>query len=341
MTDALPDNQSNPPPDEPPRDLREMEGQILAKRYLIQKLLGRGGFGVTFLSRNIYLPGQPLCVVKKLAPKFTNPNLLATARWRFYIEARTLSRLGSHCQIPTLMDYFKIGKDLYLVEEYVPGDTLSKIVRQRRKFNEKEVENFLIHMLRLLQYIHSHKLIHRDIKPQNIILSQTDRRLVLIDFGAVKDLHPPANISRYRAISRAIGTPGYAPPEQLADRPVYGSDIYALGMTCIFLLTGKDPLQFSAHPQTAEIIWQDRVKISPGLAEIVSKMVRVPIVERYQSATQVLNALDNRAIAAKLQAYRDRKQALSDIRSFIIDPDSPFPPYYPPGVRWAIELINE
>lgn len=318
-----------------------MEGQILAKRYVIQKLLGRGGFGVTFLSRNIYLPGQPLCVIKKLAPKFTNPNSIATARWRFYIEARTLSRLGSHCQIPILMDYFKIGKDLYLVEEYVPGDTLAKIVRHRRRFNEKEVENFLIHMLRLLQYIHGHKVIHRDIKPQNIILSQIDRRLVLIDFGAVKDLYPPANISRQRTISRAIGTPGYASPEQLADRPVYASDIYSLGMTCLYLLTGKDPLQFSIDPHTCELIWENETNISRGLAEVIGHMIRVSLADRYKSATQVLNALDYRSTRAKLRDYVDTKHSLDRTRIFAPDRDSPLPPYHPPVVRWAIALSQK
>jgi serine/threonine protein kinase len=340
MTEARPDNQSNPPPGEGDREDRAIEGQILAKRYVIQRLLGRGGFGITFLSRNIYLPGQPLCVIKKLAPRVTNPSLLATARWRFYIEARTLSRLGGHCQIPTLMDYFKIGQDLYLVEEYVPGDTLSQIVRHRRRFNEKEVENFLVHMLRLLEYIHSHKIVHRDIKPQNIILSRIDRRLVLIDFGAVKDLHPPANISRQRTISRAIGTPGYAPPEQLADRPVYGSDIYALGITCVYLLTGKEPLQFSIDPRTSEILWQNEINISNGLAQVITKMIQVSLADRYKSATQVLNALENRAIRAKLQAYLRKKQSLVNTRTFTPDPASSLPPYYPPAVRWAIGLTQ-
>ena len=124
------------------------EGEILAQRYAIQSRLGRGGFGITFLARNIYLPGQPLCVVKKLAPQFTDPQLIAIARKQFDLEALSLSRLSSHAQIPCLLDYFKLGTDLYLVEEYIPGVELTQIVSKKRKFTGSEVEIFLTQMLR-------------------------------------------------------------------------------------------------------------------------------------------------------------------------------------------------
>ena len=342
MTDAGPERSAtapnlvgkNPLPENSRRI--SIEGTILAKRYLIQSLLGRGGFGVTFLARNLYLPGQPLCVIKKLAPKLTNPGLIATARWRFYLEARSLSRLTSHAQVPTLLDYFKIGTDLYLVEAYIPGRNLAQIVSQQRKFTESEVENFLFQMLHLLEYIHSHRLIHRDVKPANIILCQTDHRFVLVDFGAVKDLYPPTNLRRDpEIVSMAIGTPGFSPPEQLADRAVYASDIYGLGMTCLYLLTAKEPSQLRTDPISCELIWSDEVEISLDLNEIISKMVRVSLVDRYQSATQILTALDNRAVRAKLRTYLDQKRAISNIETS----DSPI--YYPPVLYWAVEMIDE
>jgi serine/threonine protein kinase len=338
MTDAVPESETPPTPVERvavPESRRSIEGTILAKRYLIQSSLGRGGFGITFLARNIYLPGQPQCVVKKLAPRVSNPGLVATARWRFYLEARSLSRLSSHAGIPALLDYFKIGTDLYLVEAYIPGRNLAQIVGQQRRFTESEVENFLVQMLRLLEYVHSHRLIHRDIKPQNIILCQTDLRFVLVDFGAVKDLYPPSNLRRDpEIVSRAIGTPGFSPPEQLADRAVYASDIYGLGMTCLYLLTGKEPTQLRTDPISCELIWSDEIAIDIDLHEIIGKMVRISLADRYQSATQVLIALDNRQVRAKLRTYLDRK------RSIELNSSSEAPVYYPPVIYRALDIID-
>jgi serine/threonine protein kinase, bacterial len=291
----------------------EIDGEILAKRYAIRSLLSSSSFGVTWLAQNIYLPGQPLCVVKKLAPTCTEPHLIAIAHTKFALEALSLSRLSSHAQIPCLLDYFQIGADLYLVEEYIPGAVLTQTIDKQRKFTESAVEKFLTEMLRLLEYIHAHHLIHCDIKPQNIILCQTDRRFVLVDFGAVVDIDPIApDRERIDTDSVAIGTPGYAPPEQLANRAVYASDLYALGMTCIYLLTGKAPSQFATDPQTCELMWWDEADISEGLIEIISKAIQIPLSDRYQSASQVLTALENRSIRAKLRTYLDRKHAVSN-----------------------------
>jgi serine/threonine protein kinase len=309
------------------------EEGVLANRYLIQSRLGRGGFGITFLAQNIYLPGQPLCVIKQLAPKFTDPELLATTHSQFELEALSLSRLGSHAQIPSLLDYFKIGTDLYIVEEYIPGVLLTQAVSNQCKFTESEVEIFLNQMLRLLEHIHSHHLIHRDIKPQNIILCQTDLRFVLVDFGAVKDIYPTTTVQN-QAISnsQSVGTPGFAPPEQLANRAVYASDLYALGITCVYLLTGRAPSQFPTDPHTCELIWSDSVEISIDLREIISKMMQISLADRYQSATQVLTALENREIRAKLRTYLDRKHAVSkSVNSSSLS-------YYPAVVHWALGI---
>lgn len=313
-------------------------GTVLANRYLIESLLARGGFGVTFLARNIYLPGQPLCVIKRLAPETTDPKQIAKIRQGFYVEATTLSQLGRHAQIPTLLDYFNIDTDLYLVEEYIPGVVLSQAAPKQKQhrqhpFTEPQVEEFLIQMLRLLEYIHAHRLIHRDIKPQNIILCQTDRRFVLVDFGAVKDLNPRTAAPQDPAhADRAIGTPGFAPPEQLANRTVYASDIYALGMTCLYLLTGKDPTQFSIDPYTGELDGVDKADISESLIEIVNKMVQISLADRYQSASQVLNALDHRAVRAKLRTYLDQKSALAKTEQISSQLS------YPPVVNWALGI---
>lgn len=309
----------------------EIEDRSLAKRYLIQSLLSRGGFGITFLAQNIYLPGHPPCVIKQFAPRCTDPELIEIARKQFELEALSLSRLGSHAQIPALLDYFSVGTNCYLVEEYIPGIVLSQLVTADRQFTEVEIEKFLIQMLSGLEYIHSHHLIHRDIKPQNIILCQTDLRFVLVDFGAVKDLSP-ATTGKQSEDSRAIGTPGFAPPEQLANRAVYASDIYALGMTCIYLLTGKEPEEIPTDPRTCELLWTEDVEISVDLIEIIDKMTQIPLVDRYQSATQVLTALENRSIRAKLRAYLDQKHAVAKSEH------SGSLGQYPAVVHWALGI---
>ncbi len=315
-------------------DLADNEG-LLAGRYQIFKILGRGGFAITYLARNVYLPGQPLCVIKHLVPKFTNPTLLTIAKWRFYVEARTLSHLGSHSQIPLLIDYFRKDGEMYLVQEYIPGDTLFDAVRSNQPRTEVQVQEFLIEMLHLLTYIHSCRLIHRDIKPQNIIHCPTDNRLVLIDFGAVADREGHRQNDN-RLTAKAIGTPGYAPPEQVSEQPVYASDIYALGMTCIFLLTGKEPISFPVDPRTCEVRWQTAVQTSDDFADIINKMIRVPLVDRYQSAVQVLQAIDSQRLRTKLRRYMDSKYANgakgAEPTENIDD--------LPPAVRWAMKIAK-
>jgi serine/threonine protein kinase len=310
-----------------------IDGEILAGRYLQRSILHKSSFGITWLAQNVYLPGQPACVIKQLTTRFTDAKLTQIAIAQFELEALSLSRLGSHAQIPSLIDYVRSGDDLYLVEEYIPGSVLTEIIENQGKFTEAEVEKFLTQMLQLLAYIHSHHLIHCDIKPQNIILCQTDRRLVLVDFGAVKDIDP-VNIERKqdRTSSVSIGTPGFAPPEQLANRAVPASDLYALGMTCIYLLTGKDPSQFPTDPYTCELMWWDSIDISIDLRETIAKTIQIPLGDRYHSATQVLTDLDNRSIRAKLRTYLDQKHAVSKTGQ-IGDRG-----YYPAVVHWALGI---
>jgi serine/threonine protein kinase len=305
---------------------------LLAGRYQVFKVLGRGGFGITYLARNIYLPGQPLYVIKHLAPKFTSPTLLTIAKWRFHVEARTLSKLGSHSQVPLLIDYFRKDREMYLVQEYIPGETLWNLVRQGDCLNEEKVGEFLAGMLKLLNYIHSHRIVHRDIKPQNIIRCLTDERLVLIDFGAVSDregLNPTDN----RIVARAIGTPGYAPPEQIAEKPTGASDIYALGMTCLFLLTGQEPLSFAVHPHTGEIIWRTAATVSDGFADMINQMIKTSLSDRYASAGQVLNALHSCQLRNKLRQYMENKYATH----YPATPDATFT-HLPPAVQWAMKM---
>ena len=271
------------------------EKLLLHGRYHLVKGLGKGGFGATFLAADLALPGKPLCVIKQLRPNTDNPNFLSMARELFEREAKTLGRVGNHPQIPRLLDYFEDRQQFYLIQEFVKGNNLQQEVKKQGVLNEAKARQVLKEVLVILRDIHAQKVIHRDIKPANIIRREIDDKLVLIDFGVVKNQvnSVGAGGSNQTAFTAfAVGTPGFAPPEQLAMRPVYASDVYALGVTCMYLMTGKAPKNMDCDPITGDIDWFKYVKVSESFAEILTNMLEVAVKNRYKTADEALRALD-------------------------------------------------
>jgi serine/threonine-protein kinase len=177
-------------------------------------------------------------------------------------------------------------------------------VRNNGVYNEEQTQAFLREILPILDYIHLQEVIHRDIKPANILRRQQDNRLVLIDFGAVKDEVSQVSMmgtGETAFTNFAIGTSGFAPPEQMSLRPVYASDIYAVGMSCIYLLTGQSPNRLQHDPMTGELLWRLQITVSEGFAEILQKMLEMSVRHRYQSAQQVLDALDALTVPTMLE----------------------------------------
>lgn len=267
----------------------------LKNRYQPLGILGKGGFGATFGAADLSLPGNPICVVKQLRPATDDPQVYKMAKELFEREANTLGIVGNHPQVPKLLDYFEQNQEFYLVQEYVKGYNLHQEVKKNGPLSEAGVQQFLAELLPILQYIHTQKVIHRDIKPANLIRSQKDRKLVLIDFGAVKNQvnsMVASNTSAQTAFTAfAVGTAGFAPPEQMAMRPVYASDVYAVGVTCVYLLTAKTPKDIGCDPETGEIAWEPYVDISDALSRVLKKMLEVSVKHRYKSAQEVLDAL--------------------------------------------------
>jgi serine/threonine-protein kinase len=272
-----------------------IERKAFGERYRILKMMGRGRFGVTFLAQDESLPSHPHCVIKQLRPTTSESHIIEIAQVLFKREAETLKQIGNHPQVPQLLEYCEEAQPPYFVEQYINGLTLRQEIRQSGTLGETEVKQFLIEMLPVLEFIHSQKLIHRDIKPSNIVRRQQDNQLVLIDFGAVKNCQDdPENSSEQTTwTDTSIGTQGFAPPEQIAMRPVFASDIYALGVTCIYLLTGKLPTHFPYEPTTCQMVWQPYVQISDQFTEVLNKMLEPSVRYRYQSAQEVLNAIDS------------------------------------------------
>ncbi|GEA26646.1 serine/threonine-protein kinase B [Microcystis aeruginosa NIES-4325] len=268
---------------------------LLHDRYQILGILGKGGFGATFASSDLSLPGKPICVVKQLRPSTNDPKIFRMAKELFEREAETLGKVGIHPQVPRLLDYFEDNQQFYLVQEYVKGYNLQQEVKERGPFSEAGVKQFLSELLPILKYIHEEKVIHRDIKPANLIRRQTDRKLVLIDFGAVTNQVNTmiTNANSQNAFTNfALGTEGFAPPEQMAMRPVYASDIYSVGVTCLYLLTGRSPKDIEVDINTGELLWEKLVKVSPQFAQVLKTMMEVSVRHRYKSAQEVMDALE-------------------------------------------------
>ncbi len=268
-----------------------MIGQLLSGRYQILQTLGAGGMAQTFIAEDIHRPDCPKCVVKQLKPINNNIKFLATARNLFQREANILGQLGDHPQIPRLLAHFEQDEEFYLVQDFIEGATLTAQMQPGQRWSEPDVIQMLREILKILEFVHSKNIIHRDIKPDNVI-RRPDGSLVLIDFGAVK--HIQAQLTTIAAQpSIAVGTYGYMPTEQAQGRPRPNSDLYALGMMSIQALTGLLPTQLPEDPDTGEILWQHFVAIDSKLGAILSKMVRYHFKDRYRSATEVLEALES------------------------------------------------
>ncbi len=245
-------------------------------------------------------PGNPLCVVKQLKPACERPQHLQVARRLFQLEAETLEKLGKHDQIPQLLAYFEQDEEFYLVQEYIVGHPLSWELKPGKPIGETVAIEILPDLLQILAFVHSQNVIHRDIKPSNIMRRHSDRKLVLIDFGAVKLVSTQLPQSNGKtSLTVSIGTHGYAPSEQNAGHAFFSSDIYAVGMTVIKALTGLAPHELQLDPDTGEILWIDKVQISSELAEILSKMVRYDFRQRYVSAIDALIAVNNLLVSPR------------------------------------------
>jgi serine/threonine protein kinase len=279
---------------------------LLDGRYVTLKLLGRGGFGAAFLARDRRIPGMRQCVVKQFQPT-GNLSLtqLQQAQLMFEREAEVLAQIGNeHEQIPDLFAFFPVivnslqsghqDQFFYLVQEYIDGQNLEEELAQQGKFSEQQVLEVLEEILKVLKFVHDKGIIHRDIKPSNI-MRRRDGKIFLLDFGAVKQV---ANIAAGAASSTGIYSMGFAPPEQMTGGQVFPStDLYALAVTIITLLTNQEAVQlFDAYSNQWK--WRSQVTIKPRLADILDNMLLPAANQRFQSAQAVLDALHSQPLAA-------------------------------------------
>lgn len=268
---------------------------LLGDRYRPTKSIAREGFSVALLARDEFKPSQPPCVIKQFLPLEHNNAPKAVELFRQ--EAVRLEELGKHPQIPELLAHFEEGDRLYIVQEFIDGKTLALELAQNGLFCEHQIRILLQDLLPVLQFIHNGQVIHRDIKPDNIIRRKSDSKLVLVDFGAAKYITATGGET-----GTTIGSAGYAAPEQTVGKAVFASDIYSLGVTCIHLLTGIEPFDLYDASES-KFVWQNYLidnPVSEELARILNKTIELPLNKRYKSADEVLQDLNiNSAILSE------------------------------------------
>ncbi|NJO21072.1 MAG: protein kinase [Spirulinaceae cyanobacterium RM2_2_10] len=265
---------------------------LLAGRYQPLALIGAGGFGRTLRACDTQKPSQPACVIKQFHPQ--GQTGASKAAQLFQQEAVRLEELGRHPQIPTLYAHCEQDARHYIVQELIEGADLDAELQSCGPFSEVAIRALLADLLPVLHFIHQGQVIHRDIKPENIIRRRDNRLLALVDFGAAKY----ATQSAIGQTGTAIGSAGYAAPEQNFGKANFSSDLYSLGVTCLHLLTGVEPLTLY-RVEDASWAWRDRLPapVSPALGEILDKLLERAVRRRYQSAVEVLAALEPGTVA--------------------------------------------
>ncbi|MEL7245377.1 MAG: protein kinase [Cyanobacteria bacterium J06641_2] len=282
-------------------------GTILQNRYKIIRTLGQGGFGRTYLAEDQRRFNE-LCAIKELIPAATGVSAWEKAQELFEREAASLYQI-EHSQVPKFRERFEQDQRLFLVQDYVEGKTYYELLEERKNiggaFTEAEVLRLIRSMLPVLSYIHSKGIVHRDISPDNIIMRETDKMPVLIDFGVVKELRLKLQ-SKNATPQTYVGKPGYSPSEQIQTGQAYpSSDLYALAVSAIVLLTAKEPAELF-DDNLLVWNWQPLVTVNPKFAEILNRMLSHKPGGRYQSAREVSEALDtlNQSTAAKPDVSR-------------------------------------
>jgi eukaryotic-like serine/threonine-protein kinase len=324
----------------PSFDFAMKSGDLLRNRYRIERALSVGGFGATYLAVDRDYPGHPQVVVKHLLSHGLSPDMLELTRRLFNKEVEILARLGrnSDGRIPQLFAHFEENKEFYLVQEFIPGEELAREL-SAGKLSEPQVLEILHDILTGLKIVHEQGIVHRDLKPANIIRCDRDKTLVLIDFGAVKEVRNSNTVSP-TSRSIGIGTPGYHPAEQATGYPQKASDIYAVGVIGIRALTGKeppdpanpDPNALSVNSQTLELDWRRFCTVSDELAAILTKMVRYVYSQRYGDAMEAWGAIDQLRTARQVRQPATPKTPMISVPTPVIPPPAkPQPKVVPPN----------
>lgn len=251
---------------------------------------------------------------------------------RFKRESETLQKLGSaHGQIPSLFDFFEFEGNFYLIQEYVKGQTLSDVLitklQKKSVFSPQEITDIILSLLEVLRKVHEEKVIHRDIKPQNIILREGDNKPVLIDFGLIKEV----SYSTLDQTGTQAGTIGYCPLEQMCGKAMYQSDLFAVGMTMLVCLTGIAAHTFRIEPnpivdpQNARVILDGLEDIiGDNLTDFIKKSLAVLPQNRFESAQEMYEKLLQIKNPSSAGEIKRMQEEIKRLKGLLKTPDNGF-----------------
>ncbi|MGF1574515.1 MAG: protein kinase [Cyanophyceae cyanobacterium] len=268
------------------------DSSLILNRYRVREILRQTQFGQTYVAEDLQSNKRKrdLYLIKHFDPQMGSLSKIDTARRLFQGEAEVLDMLADLSQIPQGVNYLESGDDIWLLREYIVGHPLNEELIEGKPCSEAQVLDVLRRTLPILGAIHQRNIIHRDVKPDNLIRRDSDQQLILIDFGAAKERDPDDEVRTMMTVS--IGTPSYTPYEQLFGKPVFASDIYALGVIGIQMLTGRPPNRIPIDMAEHEYQWRDLARVNPTLGGILDKMICFRTPDRYGSAEAVLKDLD-------------------------------------------------
>ncbi len=258
-------------------------------RYAIEKILGQGGMGAALLAKDTRVSNK-LVVIKELISDNTDPEKRKEDVRNFEREVETVASID-HPLVPNVTDYFQEGTRAFMVQEYIAGENLEDhMERINQPMPEREALSYTSQVLDILDYLSQQTppIVHRDIKPANIIIGAKDKRAHLVDFGIAR---ADENKNAKRKQTSALGTPGYAPPEQYQGNADGRSDLYALAATVHHLVTNRDPRNYPpfAYPSARSL----NPKVSTGLDQILTKALNIDANKRYQTAAAMKRDVDD------------------------------------------------
>jgi len=281
-----------------------MIGEIINQRYRLLSILGTGRCGKTYLAEDISSPESSNCVIKEFEPEAKDTLSLRKAKYLFAREVKILKILGRSDRIPNLLNYFRQENKFYLVHEFVEGKDLAQELGEK-PWTASDVLCLLREILEIVEVAHREQVIHQDLKPSNIIRRTADGQLMLIDFGSIKKINNQmANAEGNTCISVPIGTPGYRAPEQKSLKPRLASDIYSIGMICIYALTGIEPQNIALERNTEKVQWQSLIQTDSKLTKVIDRMVSPNLNQRYASASEALVTVRKLKLGGKLLDFK-------------------------------------
>ncbi|MBE9219887.1 serine/threonine protein kinase [Dolichospermum flos-aquae LEGE 04289] len=299
---------------------------LIKNRYRLLKQIAKGEFYQTFLAVDENQFPPLACILQKLSsPEQTVED--------FEYQVQQLTELGKHPQIPTLITHFTEDKYDYLIQEFIEGDNLATVLEKQGVFHENQIWQLLKSLLPVLSFIHNHQIIHRNINPENIISQTVNQNQNLLENLFLTDFTVVKFVNRNQSKDDIVGSPEYISPEQIQGKAVFASDLYSLGVTCIYLLTHIPPFELFNNTHHSWI-WRDYLtnQISEHLAQTLDKLVKHNLQERWKSANELIYNLGIKANDLRLSSHISQddwqlyhtitNQIHSPINTIALSPDS-------------------